>query len=258
MKKQKTLIAILLIMVFAISMNVFGIDTYAASKKYTKTYNLKRNYKKTVKVKSKIKSIKSSNQKIVIVTKSGKKFTIRTKKKGTAIITVKCNNKKTYKYKVKVSNKKHTHTWVKATCTTAKTCSGCGETRGSKLEHDYKIVVQVNSGVEIIPDEDFCCHSGWYFDTYEELRAHMDIPNVHGMVYLNDGSGGVTSVPPDYDGPVAFYASCQGWANCAGDGEGERIEYEITQEVQFCKNCGVRGEATDIGERVILSHTIDD
>lgn len=133
-------------------------------------------------------------------------------------------------------------------------CQFCG----TPHTHDWKIVVQTNSGVEITPDEDFCCHSGWYFDTYEELRAHMDIPNVHGMVYLNDGSNGVTSVPPDYDGHVDFYASCHGWANCAGDGEGERIEYEITQEVQFCKICGVRGEATDVGERVILVHTYDD
>lgn len=133
-------------------------------------------------------------------------------------------------------------------------CAYCGTPHA----HDWNIVVQTNSGVEIIPDEDFCCHSGWYFDTYEELRAHMDIPNVHGMVYLNDGSNGCTSVPPDYDGPVDFYASCHGWANCAGDGEGERIEYEITQEVQFCKLCGVRGEATDVGERVILVHTYDD
>ncbi|MBP3621919.1 MAG: hypothetical protein J6J16_09185 [Lachnospiraceae bacterium] len=133
-------------------------------------------------------------------------------------------------------------------------CMLCGEPH----THDWKIVVQTNTGVEITPDEDFCCHSGWYFDTYEELRAHMDIPNVHGMVYLNDGSNGVTSVSPDYTGDVDFYACCHGWANCAGDGEGERIEYEITQEVQFCKLCGVRGEATDIGERVIISHTYDD
>ncbi len=129
---------------------------------------------------------------------------------------------------------------------------------GTPHTHDWNIVVQTNSGVEITPDEDFCCHSGWYFDTYEELRAHMDIPNVHGMIYLNDGSNGVTSVPPDYEGEVAFYACCHGWANCAGDGEGERIEYEITQEVQFCKICGVRGEATDVGERVIILHTYDD
>lgn len=133
-------------------------------------------------------------------------------------------------------------------------CMLCGEPH----THDWKIVVQTNTGVEVTPDEDFCCHSGWYFDTYEELRAHMDIPNVHGMVYLNDGSNGVTSVSPDYTGAVDFYACCHGWANCAGDGEGERIEYEITQEVQFCKLCGVRGEATDIGERVIISHTYDD
>lgn len=145
------------------------------------------------------------------------------------------------------------------------TCShayGYGEINcmfcGAPHTHDWKIVVQTNSGVECTPDEDFVCHSGWYFDTFEELRVHMDIPNVHGMVYLNDGSNGVTSVPPDYTGEVAFYASCHGWANCAGDGEGERIEYEITQEVQFCKLCGVRGEATDIGERVIISHTYDD
>ncbi len=129
---------------------------------------------------------------------------------------------------------------------------------GTPHTHDWNIVVQTNSGVEITPDEDFCCHSGWYFDTYEELRAHMDIPNVHGMIYLNDGSNGVTSVPRDYVGHVDFYACCHGWANCAGDGEGERIEYEITQEVQFCKLCGVRGEAKDIGPRVILLHTIDD
>ncbi len=232
---------------------------------------------------------------------------------------------------------KHVHSWSSATCTSSKVCE-CGETSGSKLEHDFgnnnktcsrcgmgnpnytaphthgyspmitqatclnegyivytcscgdtytetipatgnhaygygeincrycgtphthdwNIVVQTNSGVEITPDEDFCCHSGWYFDTYEELRAHMDIPNVHGMIYLNDGSNGVTSVPPDYEGEVAFYACCHGWANCAGDGEGERIEYEITQEVQFCKICGVRGEATDVGERVITLHTYDD
>ena len=148
---------------------------------------------------------------------------------------------------------------------TTSTCShayGYGEINcmicGAPHTHDWEIVVQTNRGVECTPDEDFCCHSGWYFDTYEELRAHMDIPNVHGMVYLNDGSNGVTSVPPGYTGEVAFYACCHGWANCAGDGEGERIEYEITQEVQFCKLCGVRGEATDIGERVILSHTYDD
>ena len=133
-------------------------------------------------------------------------------------------------------------------------CKFCG----TPHTHDWKIVVQTNSGVEITPDEDFCCHSGWYFDTYDELRAHMDIPNVHGMVYLNDGSNGVTSVPPGYDGHVDFYACCHGWANCAGDGEGERIEYQITQEVQFCKLCGVRGEATDVGERVITLHTYDD
>lgn len=129
---------------------------------------------------------------------------------------------------------------------------------GTPHEHDWKIVVQTNSGVEIIPDEDFVCHSGWYFDTFEELRAHMDIPNVHGMVYLNDGSNGVTSVPRDYEGEVDFYACCHGWANCSGDGEGERIEYEITQEVQFCNLCGVRGEAFDVGERVITLHTYDD
>ena len=148
---------------------------------------------------------------------------------------------------------------------TQSTCShayGYGEINcmlcGAPHTHDWKIVVQTNTGVEVTPDEDFCCHSGWYFDTYEELRAHMDIPNVHGMVYLNDGSNGVTSVAPDYTGEVDFYACCHGWANCAGDGEGERIEYEVTQEVQFCKLCGVRGEATDIGERVILLHTYDD
>lgn len=133
-------------------------------------------------------------------------------------------------------------------------CMFCGEPH----THDWEIVVQTNTGVEIIPDEDFCCHSGWYFDTFEELRAHMDIPNVHGMVYVEEGSDYVTAVSPDYTGEVAFYACCGGWANCAGDGEGERIEYEITQEVQFCKLCGVRGEATDIGERVIISHTYDD
>ncbi len=154
---------------------------------------------------------------------------------------------------------------AEATETTNSTCIhyyGYGEVNcrscGAPHTHDWKIVVQTNSGVEIIPDEDFCCHSGWYFDTYEELRAHMDIPNVHGMVYLNDGSNGVTSVPPGYDGHVDFYACCQGWANCAGDGEGERIEYQITQEVQFCKLCGVRGKATDVGERVITLHTYDD
>lgn len=148
---------------------------------------------------------------------------------------------------------------------TQSTCShayGYGEINcmlcGAPHTHDWKIVVQTNTGVEVTPDEDFCCHSGWYFDTYEELRAHMEIPNVHGMVYLNDGSNGVTSVAPDYTGEVDFYACCHGWANCAGDGEGERIEYEVTQEVQFCKLCGVRGEATDIGERVILLHTYDD
>lgn len=88
-------------------------EVQAASKKYTKTYSLKRNYKKIVKLKSKIKSVKSSNNKVATVKKSGKKFTITTKKKGTTAITVKCVNKKTYKYKVKVSNKKHTYGYTK-------------------------------------------------------------------------------------------------------------------------------------------------
>lgn len=184
---------------------------------------------------------------------------------------------------------KHIHSWTNVSDSLPATCGSdgyvtyvcsCGDTNterqpatgnhsygygainctfcGIPHTHDWKLVVQTNSGVEIIPDEDFCCHSGWYFDTFAELREHMEIPNVHGMVYLNDGSNGVTSVPRDYTGEVDFYACCHGWANCSGDGEGERIEYEITQEVQFCKLCGVRGEAFDLGPRVILSHTIDD
>ncbi len=120
MKNQKKIFAIGFTLLLAISLSVSSattINTYAASKKYTKTYNLKRNYRKTVKLKSTIKSVKSSNKKIATIKKSGKKFTITTKKKGTAIITVKCKNKKTYRYKVKVSNKKHKHSWKDKTWT---------------------------------------------------------------------------------------------------------------------------------------------
>ncbi len=138
MKNQKKIFAIIFTLMLAISLSVSStatINTYAASKKYTKTYNLKRNYKKTVKLKSKIKSVKSSNKKVATVKKSGKKFTITTKKKGTAIITVKCKNKKTYRYKVKVSSKKHKHSWKNKTWTEDKVtetkvsvyvCNGCG------------------------------------------------------------------------------------------------------------------------------------
>lgn len=117
---QRKEIHIVLILLLAVTFSVSNIttfDTYAASKKYTKTYSLKRNYVKTVQLKSKIKSVKSNNKKIATVKKNGKSFIVTTKKKGTAIITVKCKNKKTYKYRVKVSKARHTHKWHTTTST---------------------------------------------------------------------------------------------------------------------------------------------
>ena len=42
----------------------------------------------------------------------------------------------------KSQEEEHTHTWVDATCSTPKTCSGCGATEGSIIDHD----VDTNTG----------------------------------------------------------------------------------------------------------------
>ncbi len=193
MKKQKMIFMLLCTLLLAISFgvsNISKIDSYAANKKYTKTYKLDKKLIKSVKLKSKIKSVKSSNKKIATVKKSGKTFKITTKKKGTAIITVKCKNNKTYRYKVKVSNKTHKHSWKNHTWTE-----------------------NVTTEVEV---EVFVCGCNIEWSTIDALMAHQD----NDIAYWCEGCGHIGMTIKDengackYCGGIKFRNSqCGGWNN---------------------------------------------
>lgn len=230
MRKQKTFLAILLTLMLAVTFSVSNIttfDTYAASKKYTKTYSLKRNYYKTVKLKSKIKSVKSSNKKVATVKKSGKKFTIVTKKKGTAIITVKCKNKKTYRYKVKVSNKKHKHSYTSAV-TTQPTCTSEGtRTYTCECGHSY---------TESIAKSDHCWHT-----TTETKTIHHDAEyTTERHVITSDGvdHGRCDQVDMDALDVYCTQHNCSYGAQTVQVLVREAWDETVTTEVTTCSNCG--------------------
>ncbi len=213
MKKQKMIYMILFALLFACCFSAVSVDSYAASKKYTKTYKLERKLVKSVKLKSKIKSVKSSNKKVATVKKSGKTFKITTKKKGTAIITVKCKNKKTYRYKVKVSNKKHKHSWKDKTWTE-----------------------DVVSGEMV---EVFVCDCNIEWSTIDELKAHQD----NDIAYRCVDCGHKSSILLDENGVCKHCGSsdirnsvCRGWRN-----KGKWIETitQITHHYRECA-CGAR------------------
>ena len=54
---------------------------------------------------------------------------------GTYYLTIPADNN--YIFQLELAEVPHEHTWVDATCTTPKTCSGCGETEGEALGHTY-------------------------------------------------------------------------------------------------------------------------
>ena len=208
MKKQKMIYAMFLTLVLACCFSVACVDSYAASKKYTKTYKLERKLVKSVKLKSKIKSVKSSNKKVATVKKSGKTFKITTKKKGTAIITVKCKNKKTYRYKVKVSNKKHKHAWTDKTWT--------------------------EEVVEATKVEVFVCDCNIEWSTIDELKAHQD----NDIAYWCVGCGHKSSILLDGNGVCKHCGSsdirnsvCTGWANSF------KIIETVTQIIHHYREC---------------------
>ena len=54
---------------------------------------------------------------------------------GTYYLTIPADNN--YIFQLELVKVPHEHTWVDATCTAPKTCSGCGETEGEALGHTY-------------------------------------------------------------------------------------------------------------------------
>lgn len=129
---------------------------------------------------TKIKSATSNNKKVATVSSKGK---VTAKKSGTATITLKGKDRKSYKCRITVQ-KKHVHKYIgkvttQATCVKdgvkSYTCS-CGDSYTKvipKTGHDYKVTVfSTPSCTEHGCTQYWCKNCGYYYETIADAFGH--------------------------------------------------------------------------------------
>ena len=130
----------------------------------------------------------------------------------------------------------HTHTWSQATCTSPKTCSGCGETSGSALGHSF------SNGK--------CSRCGAKDPNYQEPT-----PPAHTHSYTSKVTTEATCTS---NGTITYTCSCGHSYTESTSALGHNYQdHEETihhpgesRHIQVCYDCGFSGSSSEVGDHL--------